>query len=147
MKPAKKIAQDTFEKVKEETKKATEEVKPQKFVEDVVEQIGLKPQESGTEQPQAGQLTKTQKAPTDDAKRKAQTTQRLQQLEEEIGVIRRKREQEEEEVRRGEVKEDVEAGRKITQLGEEKEKSLPPPIVAAKRKAGTGERRIKGPSG
>ena len=145
MKPAKKIAQDTFEKVKEETKKTTEEVKPQKFAEDVAEQTGLKPQESGTEQPQTGQPA--QKTPADNTKKKVITAQRLQQLEEEIGVIRRKREQEEEEVRKGEVKEDVEAGRKITQLGEEKEKPLPPPIVAAKRKAGTGERRIKGPSG
>ena len=145
MKPAKKIAVDTFEKVKEETKKVGEEVNPTKFVQQAAEQTGIKPQEAGTEQPQAGQPVK--KSPADDAKKKAVTAQRLQQLEEEIGVIRRKREQEEEEVRKGAPEENIEAGRKIAQLEEKKEEKLPPPVVAAKRKTGTGERRIKGPSG
>ncbi len=151
MKPAQKIAVDTFEKIKEETKKVAEEVSPTKFIEDVVEQTGIKPQEAGIEQPQTGQTIKTQKPQADDAARKAQqkaiTTQRMRQLEEEIEVIRKKREQEEAEARKETPEKNVEAGRKITQLEEKKEKELPPPVVAAKHKTGTVERRIKGPSG
>lgn len=142
MKPAKKITRDTFEKLKEETKKVGE---------DVAEQTGLKPQEAGTEQPQTGQPTKTQRPLSDDAARKAQqkamAAQRMRQLEEEIEVIRRKREQKEAEARKGRPEENIESGRKITQLEEKKEKELPPPVIAAKRKTGTAERKIKGPSG
>jgi hypothetical protein len=142
MKPAQKIAVDTFEKIKEEAKKATEEVNPTKFAEDVAEQTGLKPQESGTEQPPA------QKMPADDVKKKAVTAQRLRQLEEEIKVIRQQREREEEEGRRGAPEENIKSGKKVGQLIEEKKKEeLPPPVLAAKRKTGTVERRIKGPSG
>jgi hypothetical protein len=147
----KKFVADTFEKIKEETKKAADEVSPTKFAEDVAEQTGIKPQEVGTEQPPTGQTTKTQKPLADDVARKAQqkamTSQRLRQLEEEIEVIRKKREQEEAEARKEAPEENVEAGRKITQLEEKKEKELPPPVMAAKRKTGTVERRIKGPSG
>jgi hypothetical protein len=138
----KKFVADTFEKIKEETKKAAEEVSPTKFAEDVAEQTGLKPQESGIEQPPA------QKTPADDAKKKAVTAQRLKQLEEEIKVIRQQREREAEEVRKKTPEEKVESGRKVGQLIEEKkEEELPPPVLAAKRKTGTAERRIKGPSG
>ena len=151
MKPAQKIAVDTFEKIKEETKKVGEEVSPTKFVQQAAEQTGIKPKEAGTEQPQTSQPTKTQRPPADDITKKSQqkaiATQRMRQLEEEIEVIRRKREQEDTEARKDVPEENVEAGRKITQLEDKKEKDLPPPVVAAKRKTGTGERRIKGPSG
>lgn len=156
MPPGKKIVVNPFEKIKEETKKAAEEVSPTKFAEDVAEQTGLKsqeksPQESGIEQPQAGRPV--QKTPVDDAKKKALTAQRLKQLEEEIEIIRKKREREEEETRKEVPGGDVEAKRKISQLGEDlpagsqEKKPLPPPVAAAKRKTGTGERRIKGVSG
>jgi hypothetical protein len=133
-----------------ETKKAAEEVKPTKFAEDVAEQTGLKPAEAGTEQPQAGQPPK---APTDDvakaAQKKALTTQRMRQLEEEIKMIREKREREEEEARKKVPEKEVEPGRKVKQLGEEKKKEeeLPPPVAQAKRKARRVETRIKGVSG
>jgi hypothetical protein len=148
----KKFVANTFEKIKEETKKVAEEVSPTKFAEDVAEQTGLKPQERGIEQPQTSQPAKTQKPPADEAARKVQkrvvTAQRLRQLEEEIKIIRQQREREEEEVRKGTPEENVESGRKVGQLIEEKKKEeLPPPVLAAKRKTGTGERRIKGPSG
>jgi len=147
----KKFVADTFEKIKEETEKVGEEVSPTKFVQQAAEQTGIKPQEAGTEQPQTGHSTKTQKPPADDAAKKSQqkaiTTQRMRQLEEEIEVIRRKREQEDAEARKDVPEKNIEVGRKISQLGEEKEKPLPPPVIAAKRKTGTGERRIKGPSG
>jgi hypothetical protein len=126
----------------------------------VAEQTGLKPAEAGTEQPQAGQPAKTQKPPGDDvakaAQKKALTTQRLKQLEEEIKILRQKREREEEEARKKVPEKEVEPGRKVKQLGEEKKKDLPagrqeeelpPPVAQAKRKARRVETRIKGVSG
>ncbi len=136
MKPAKKISRDTFEKVKEEAKKATREVSPAKFTEEAAKQTGLKPSKEETqEQPET--LT--------NSKRKAEASQRIKELEEEIRLIQKQREREEAEGR--EVKKDVEAGRKVVQLKEKKKEEEPPAITQARRKAGTKEIRIKGPSG
>lgn len=124
-----------------------QQVGPGKILEQAAQQVGLKPTETGTEQVSGGQQTKTQSPLSAEkvAQKKAMATQRIKQLEAEIEQIRKQREQKTLQERVPEKP--VEAGRKITQLAEEKEKPLPPPAVSMAQRSAGAERRIKGASG
>jgi len=152
----KQIIGGTFETLGQAAQQAGQQVGqqvgPGKILEQAAQQVGLKPTETGTEQPQqtSGSVKAQPGGKIDAAKvaqRKAQAFQRVKQLEEEVKQIGEQRKKEEEETRQVTVQPPVEAGRKITQLAEEKEKPLPPPPVAMAQRSAGAERRIKGASG
>jgi len=146
----KQIIGGTFETLGQTAKQVGQQVGqqvgPGKILEQAAQQIGLKPTETGTEQISGGQQTKPQSSLSAEkvAQKKAIATQRMKQLEAEMEQIRKQREQKT--LQETAPEKPVEAGRKITQLTEEKEKPLPPPVAMAQRSAGA-ERRIKGASG
>lgn len=144
---ANQIVADTFEKLGQQGGQVIQQVvkEPAKVVEAATKQTGVKPTESGVEQPQDQTATSQQLAAKNTASRRL-----LSNLEGELKVLRQKREQELEQ-RRAPVQEQQGEGEKIKQLGVlkpgEKAKDpdqLPPPLAAAKRK---GPERLKGVSG
>jgi len=137
----KQIITDVFEQLGSTVKQAGKQIVklPGEVAETAVEQTGVKPDfKNEYNQPE----TALEKAQKEQKRRRVITA-----LESELQDIRRQRTQELPKQITGKPGFSEEGAIKQLEYQGEAKKKLPPVVIAAKQKAGTGERRVRGVSG
>ncbi|MFZ5366199.1 MAG: hypothetical protein ACOZBZ_02800 [Patescibacteria group bacterium] len=136
------IIADTFESLGQTAGQTVKQVvqEPGKLAEEAAKQVGVKP-EPGVEQTGQGPT------PTQIAQRKAQDQRRLSYLERELEAIKRRKAERLPAQVTGKPGFSEEKAIKQIEIEKEEKKKLPPVAELAKKKGGTGERKIMGISG
>ena len=137
----KQIIGETFEKLGQTIGQTAQQIvqEPGKMAETAAKQVGIQ-SETGVEQPQGQALNPAQQAQKETKRRR-----QLAAFQAELGDIQRQQVQELPRQITG--KPGFSEERMIRQLKMKEEENLPPAVAMAKRKGGTGERRIPGGSG
>ncbi len=139
----KQIIGETFEQLGQTVKQTGKQIvgEPGKVAETAARQAGIKP-EPGIEQPQGKGLT-----PAQMAQKREKEKQRLSSLQTELKALQQKQTQELPRQISGKPGFSEEKAIKQIQIEKEEKKKLPPMVELAKKKGGTGERKIMGVSG
>ena len=139
----KQIIGETFEQLGQTVKQTGKQIvgEPGKVAETAARQAGIKP-EPGIEQPQGRGLT-----PAQISQKREKERQKLSYLQAELKALQQKQTQELPKQIAGKPGFSKEQAIKQIKLEEEGKKKLPPVVEMAKKKGGTGERKIMGVSG